>query len=409
MPFVLVTALNDLRRRLADVPALLIWMGLPVTIGILLFLVMGGSRATVPRAKVLLVDLDESGLSRLVGSAATSGRLGEFLDVERVALDEGQRRMAAGEASAMVVLPGGFGDALLNETPAELRLVTNPAQRLLPSIVQEGLEVLVEGVFYAQRVLGGPLRELAGVADSGPSDAQVTSIATGVNARLRALDGVAFPPVLSLEIGSVDTAAPSPNFGLLFVPGMLLMSVLFIAQGASGDLWREKQLGTLRRARALPVPVWHLLAGKVLATTALVAAIAAVGLVVVWLLFGAPAASLPLAWAWTCVAGAALVCYFFLLQVVTSSERGAQLVGSMVVFPLIMIGGCFFPFEVMPAWMAAVGKWTPNGLAVVRLREILDGRAAAWPLLASAAAIGLPAAGAFWLTARRLAGRFPVA
>ncbi len=46
---------------------------------------------------------------------------------------------------------------------------------------------------------------------------------------------------------------------------------------------------------------------------------------------------------------------------------------SMIVFPLMMIGGSFFPLEVMPAWMARIGRWTPNGLGVAQLKEILFG------------------------------------
>jgi hypothetical protein len=60
----------------------------------------------------------------------------------------------------------------------------------------------------------------------------------------------------------------------------------------------------------------------------------------------------------------------------------------------------------MPAWMAAVGRWTPNGLGVVRLKEILFGTPSAGVLLLSAAGIGVPAALAFLGAARRLRGTF---
>jgi ABC-type multidrug transport system permease subunit len=408
----LIAARKDLRRQLADLPALALWMGIPVVVGVMLFLISGsGSQPAVPRAKVLLVDQDRSALSQFVASGATGGRLGEFLDVERVELEDGERRMARGEASALLVLPKGFGDGLLNETPVEVRLVTNPAQRLLPAIVQEGLEVLVEAAFYAQRLFGEPLRDIARVPSEGPSNAQVAGIATSINERIRSLDGVLLPPVLTVTSSTPATSASgsaAPNFGLLLVPGILLMSILFIAQGTSGDVWDEKRLGTLRRARALPWPMWQFLAGKLLASSVLVAGIAVVGLLLAWLFFDVPARRTPLALGWCWLAGVALLCYFTLLQVAASSQRGAQLLGTIVVFPLIMIGGSFFPFEAMPSWMAAVGRWTPNGLAVVRLREIIDGRVDVVALAASAAAIGAPAVAAFWLASRRLAGRFPV-
>jgi len=412
MSLVLIAARKDLKRRLADVPALLLWLGIPVAIGTLLFLVSGSaSSPSVPRAKLLLVDQDQSTISQFVANGATSGRLGEFLDVERVAIEEGQRRIANGEATALLVLPKGFADGLLAETPVELRLVTNPAQRILPGIVQEGLEILVEAAFYAQRLFGEPLRDMQRLPSSGPSSTQVAAIATSINDRIRELDGVALPPVLTVVTASPATATPAastPNFGLLFLPGMLLMSILFIAQGTSGDVWDEKRVGTLRRSRSLPWPMWQFLAGKLLASLVLVAAIAVAGLLVAWVLFDVGVRHLVPALGWTCLAGAALLCYFALLQVLAASERGAQLLGTVVVFPLMMIGGSFFPFDTMPSWMAAVGRWTPNGLAVVRLREILEGRADLLTLAASAAGMCLPAVVAFWLASRRLAGRFPV-
>ena len=65
--------------------------------------------------------------------------------------------------------------------------------------------------------------------------------------------------------------------------------------------------------------------------------------------------------------------YLVLIQLLASSTRGGQFLSSMIVFPLMMIGGSFFPLEVMPPWMARIGRWTPNGLGVVQLKEILFG------------------------------------
>jgi len=409
MRLLLIAARKDLRRRLADVPALMIWFGIPLAIGCLLFLVSGGGPGrAAPRATVLLVDLDRSFLSGLVATGASGGRLGEFLDVQRVEPDAGERRMAAGEASALLVIPKGFGDAVLNETPAEIRLVTNPAHRIVPGLVQEGLEILIEGAFYAQRVVGEPFGASGVTGAEAPQTEQVAAMAATIHERLRTIGGVVFPPALSVVTQTAPAAQPGPSVGLLIVPGILLMAALFVAQGTSGDLWAEKQAGTLRRARALPAPIWLFLAGKLLAGSVLIAGAVVVGLVVAWTLFDVPAIRLSAALVWTWCAGASLLCYFALLQTLAATERGAQLTETLVLFPLMMVGGSLFPFDVMPSWLAAIGRWTPNGLSVVRLREILDGRAEMVPLLASLTAIAVPAMVAFWLAARRLAGRFPV-
>ena len=50
----------------------------------------------------------------------------------------------------------------------------------------------------------------------------------------------------------------------MFLPGMLFMSVLFIANGMAGDLWDERRAGTLRRFVSSPQTTWLMLGGKML-------------------------------------------------------------------------------------------------------------------------------------------------
>jgi ABC-type multidrug transport system permease subunit len=88
--------------------------------------------------------------------------------------------------------------------------------------------------------------------------------------------------------------------------------------------------------------------------------------------------------------------FFTTLQLLAGSQRGGHMLTSAVLFPLVMAGGAFFPFEVMPAWLASIGKKTPNGWALLRLREILDG--AADPAMIGVTLAGLLAlSGVFFL------------
>jgi ABC-type multidrug transport system permease subunit len=73
-----------------------------------------------------------------------------------------------------------------------------------------------------------------------------------------------------------------------------------------------------------------------------------------------------------------------------------------LVFPLIMIGGSFFPFEAMPAWMVSVGRLTPNGWALQQLKAILLREAEAASLAAALAGLLAAALVLFLLAGRRM-------
>lgn len=410
MRFLLQCTLKDVRRRLADPMSLAIWLGIPLMLGGLMSVLASGG-GPVPKAHVLLVDEDQSFLSSLIANAGGEGRA-DFLDIERVDTEaEGRRRIDAGDASALLVVPKGFAAAVIDGTPVTLRLVKNPSERILPGIVQTACEMLVEVAFYAQRLLGEPLRQLRGQGvDEGHqySDAAVAAAATSINDRLRRMGKWMDPPALKLDTvnDAPAAAAQDSNFALLFLPGMVFMAVLFIAQGMADDVWDEKALGTLGRAVRLPHDLTLFLGGKLLATSLVMAAVALVAVGVATAFFAVPVARAPLALAWCVFTGAGLYCYFQVLQFAGTTRTGAHMLSTMVVFPAMMLGGSFFPFEAMPGWMAAIGRWLPNGQAVTRLKDLLAGTADPRALGIAGVAIAVPAIAAFLLSARLMRGRF---
>jgi hypothetical protein len=70
-----------------------------------------------------------------------------------------------------------------------------------------------------------------------------------------------------------------------------------------------------------------------------------------------------------------------------------------VLFPLLMAGGSFFPFEALPDWIAAIGRRTPNGFVADRLTTEITAAAAwsfdsqSWLIVLGMAASGLAICG----------------
>ncbi len=420
MRFLLASASKDLRRRLADPVALAIWIGLPLLLAVLITLANGGG-GSVPTARVLLVNQDDSDFGDLIVAALTRGGFSDevLVDFEEVDLATGEERIADGDASALLILPAGFSSALLEDQPVTVTLITNPAQTILPQIVVTGLEIVREAAFYAQRALGEPLRTIAAGPGAGRDffdSATVAALAVQINDRIMASQRLLDPSIIELELaGAADEATPTEEpedltFDLIrfLLPGMLLMSLLFIAQGMSDDVWTEKENGTLRRAFWAPRSLIAFVAGKLLAALLIIALVSAAAVSGAAFWIDIDLARLPLAIVWCAFAGASLFMLFLLLAMFATSHRTANLVTMMLLFPMMMIGGSFFPPEAMPPYLSAIGSWTPNGIARIQLREIVLGTPEPRALAVAALALAGIAALSLWLCVLR-ARRFATA
>ena len=408
MGFLAASIWKDLRRRLADPAAQLVWIGLPIVFGVLMSFVVGDD-GPAPKAHVLVVDEDRSLLSGLVTSAGGQGQLGQFLEIETVTAEDGHAKIQAGKASALLIIPKGFQDGVLREQPTELTLITNPAQRILPRIIEEGLRMTIEAAFYAQRIFGASIRDIVadGTSTTGfPTDDRVAGISRRINQTLQQLDGTLVPPVITVETRTETSPTANFQFGPMFMPGLIFMSLLLVSQSISADIWIEKEKGTLRRAMSTPQRLHVLLAGKIASAAALMVLVAIVAVAIGVIAFDVALTRVPGTIVWAAFAGTALVCYFMFLQMLGSSQRGANMLTTMVVFPAMMIGGAFFPFEIMPPGMAAIGRALPNGMAVTQTKALMFGQPEPGAFLVAALVIGGLAIAAFLGSIRRLRGRF---
>jgi ABC-type multidrug transport system permease subunit len=294
-----------------------------------------------------------------------------------------------------------------------LELVTNPSQSVLPRIVEEGLEMLIEASFYMHRLFGSTLRVLSDGPPAGGdffTNLFVAKMAVDINAQIQNLDVALFPPVLQLEDEPAqedDEEDDEPmSIGGFLLPSIVFMSLLFVAQGVSEDIWKEKEHGTLRRVYSSPQHVSTFLLGKLLAGSVLMLVIAAIGLSAGWLFLDLGSHNAALALLWCAFSGSVMLVFFTLLQTLAKNERAGSVLTSIVLFPLMMLGGSFFPLESMPTWMAAVGHRTPNGLALTRLNDLLRGEIIWGDLLVTVAVLLVPAALAFHIILRRLRSAF---
>lgn len=217
-----------------------------------------------------------------------------------------------------------------------LDLVRNPAQRILPDIIEDSLGIMLE--------------------------------------RAGSIRNASAAPVIQLDAKVIADKTEQPGgFAAIILPGALFMGVFFIAGALAADVWKERTSGALRRIATTPARFGAFLAGKLLAAALLFSAIGAFGLGVAHWLMNLHVANFPLAVLWIAASGSFLYLTIMLIQSAASSERVATFLTNLVTLPLVMLGGGFVPFEWMPRTLARIGEWTPNGWCVMQLRSVLSG------------------------------------
>jgi ABC-2 type transport system permease protein len=374
MNFVILSAIKDLRRMRRDPTALAIWIGMPLFVAVLMVAFFGHEQPK-PQGLVLIADQDKSFISALVLHAYTQDKLGEMLTVQQTPLEEGRRRIRSGDGSALVIIPKGFGRAVLGRQTAQIQLLTNPSQSILPKIVESVTSVLLDGAWRLQQVAGDEMSRFSD--DVRPSDKDIADSSIRYRNLAEGISKFLNPPVIKVDVKVMDPDAGrrQVNMGASMFPSMTFLAVVFLAFGLASDIWKEKMGGTLRHAAITPKSMVSFLGGKVLALWILYGLVGVMALVSGKLLIGAEIHNAIPAVLWLAACGGTMYLLLVLLHTFFAHPRGASTISNLVMMPMAMLGGCFFPFEMMPESLSRIGRWMPNGWALLRFKDIIAGQA----------------------------------
>jgi ABC-type multidrug transport system permease subunit len=407
MHFVFLSAIKDLRRMRREPLALATWIGTPLIVSLLLVAFFGHEQPK-PQGLVMIADQDKTFLSALVLHAYTQDKLGEMFTVQLVPLEEGRRRINSGDGSALVIIPKGFSQTVLGRNTAKMQLITNPSQSILPGIVESVTSLLVEGVWRVQQFTGDDLNQFS--SDREPSDADIAASSARFRSLFTGMRKYLDPPVIKVDVEVVETnpGRRQIDMSAAMFPSMTFLAVLFLAFGMTSDLWKEKGFGTLRHVAVTPGSVAGFLAGKVLAIWIIFALVGSVSLLCGKFLIRAEIHGALLGVLWITAFGGAMYILLVLVNTFFQSQRGATMLSNLLVMTLSMLGAGFFPFEIMPGSLAKIGRWMPNGWALLRYRDILSGQASPAGLAAAFGGVLAVTALLFAIAARRLRWKFAI-
>jgi ABC-2 type transport system permease protein len=355
---------RDLVRYLRNPVRTALLFAMPLMLAGIFTLVFGGGGGAQITIKVLLHDEDESLLSTLLEGAGGSSGADQQLEVVPVG-EEGYEMMERGEASALIHLPENFTSDYLAGRPTTIDVVKNPSERFLPKVVEEGVTFGGVALSAGSRVFRDELAQIGGFVNSEafPADLAVASVSTGFNRKLKRLERFLMPPVIDLESVTLTEAAEeedTEDFNILayFLPGFSVMGILFLAQSATRDILRDREMGLVRHLLTAPVSTGDYVRGKSLSVL-LVTGLGFAVLVAIGIAAGvdwgfAPAAAALIVSSAVMASGVLLFISGFV-----ESERQADTLTTIVIMVFSMLGGAFVPISQMPGFIRPLAAATP--------------------------------------------------
>ena len=157
------------------------------------------------------------------------------------------------------------------------------------------------------------------------------------------------------------------------VPGILAMSIMnngMIGLSSSFVTYRER--GILRRIKATPFPLWQFILARVLTQVLIAVAQSVILLGVAIMLFhvkiSGDVASLV---AMIALGSLAFLAIGFLISGLARNTEVADSLSNAIAFPMMFLGGVFFPLDSAPAWMRPITDVIPLTYFANGLRDIM--------------------------------------
>jgi ABC-2 type transport system permease protein len=323
--------LANVRSLVRDRAALFWTIFFPIMFVFLFGSIFGGTSDA--RISVGYVDQD--------GTAASAGIRGAFssvtlLNLHDGSLDDEKAAMQRGEVSAVIVIPKGLQDAVVqaktgSKASAAIQLYGDPSQSQTSQVI-------------------------SGV---------VAQVANGFN--LAAQGGTAIVTVtpVSLQSTSISSVA-------YLVPSILAMALMQLGIFAAIPLVQQREKGILKRIGATPLARWKLVGSNVLLRlmVAIVDAVLIVG--IGFAVFNVQiVGNVLLVIGIVLLGSASFLAIGFAMASFLKTEEQAQGVVQVVQLPMMFLSGIFFSFDFLPGFLQTVARFLPLTYLGDALRQVM--------------------------------------
>ena len=366
---------KDLIRTWRNPWPVLIQLFIPIAIVAIMGSVFGGGGNQgkgMGKIRLAYVNQDPGPVAEFLDGFFERPEMTEYFDVIETDLESGMEMLLDNQISAVVTIPEGWAEGLLRgEDIPPMDLVKNPAQSWHPAIVEEMLQVLTEGLNALIRNAKPELTQLKEwIEKEDISDFEVIgNWLADIGTKIEAIREHLFPPSFRYEKGAKDTGEASASKGegntsiqifAYFLPMISSMFLLFLADLASRDLFRESRSKTLQRFQTLHFGVFPFVVSKWMFGVALVWLGALMLFVFGAFIFGIswkhPFGLMGIALSFAVCASGLMLLFTALIK----SEKRSDAFSSMFIMGMSLLGGAFFQAKAMPEWIQqGLMPWMP--------------------------------------------------
>lgn len=272
----------------------------------------------------------------------------DFINYSSV--NEAKTAINQGKIYGTFIIPSGFSDNITNGKSGDFTVYIDNSNPQSSMQVQQALS-----------------RILSGLNDM-KAEANVLQLAKDTDQQINPQTMI-FPYLLN-----VSTSIPGEtNYFNFLAPGLMIMIVMMtVMTGIPEAISKEKEMGTFDGMLSAPISQISVIIGKTAALCTRGFIQCVIILAMAMLLFGVT------------IQGNLLLAFFMLLLGIFSfiglgilaiSMSGDQASGTMIVnllmFPMIFLGGIFYPLQQMPWFMQDISKFIPLTYAADAMRKII--------------------------------------
>jgi len=356
----------NILQIMKDRTGLITLVGMPLMLTAVFGMALGGGEH---RIAIAVVDMDRTAIS-----AQVVGALDErSYTVQKVTEEQARAMTSSGEAAAGLTIPAGFEHDVLTGVDTSVTVLKDPRSQATIAVVQaisgrvQRIAANAETIRIVQRAYRDAAAQ-SGAFLTAPTSRDIYDYA----------DRIWSPsPPLSVEESAVarsrvrsnsDQAVGFQQYSL----GFTLMFMLFMGLGSAGGFLDEREQGTLSRLLTTPTSRAVLVAGKVVGVYATVLLQAAIMIGVGVAIFHVPWGNDPLGVVMI-IATFGLAATGLGIMISSMARTRGQVSGITAVgaVSLAMLGGAYWPLDIVGPAMRTVALFTPVGWAMTGLTDIV--------------------------------------